>query len=148
MLSNKHQFDDGEVKQFGVHLRHEFTAYFERDIKFIKGLVFKLSPSFRLFYFDTLIDAPSQAEFLTKSKKGGINYSLFLDLEYFVTERLYIDANVSIATLTVAIDYSYVDNPILTENQKEQYPFDFDLGLWEPIFRVGVGYVVGGKDRE
>lgn len=141
------QLDDGEIRQFDAHVRYEFDAYFLNEVDFLDGLVYSLTPSLRFFYLDELIDAPSQRAFLTKNKVGGFNYALSLDFVYNLNERLYINLVATIVSPSFAIIYSYVDNPILTENQKEQFPFDFEL-FSENSIRIGVGYNLSLNEEE
>jgi hypothetical protein len=129
--------DNENIKEYEIGLRYERCWYLKNDI--FPGVRFRWGPSARIYYYNADVVASSSNGFPLNVHNGGLELSMAAHIEFRITEKLKIELTTSNFNLNFAVDYQYNDNPNLTERQKSQGGFDFDL-FDQRIMRLGIGY--------
>jgi hypothetical protein len=62
--------------------------------------------------------------------------------QFNVGKRLVIDLNVAVSFVSMGIEQSVLENPVLSAEQRKSNLFSFDLPI-ETMLRLGVGYKLG-----
>jgi len=128
--------DNDNIKEYEIGFRYEMCWYLKNEI--FPGMRFRWGPSARIYYYDADVKANPMG-FMVHQQTGGLEFSLAAHLEYQLSEKLKIELTTSNFNLNFSVDYQYLNNPALTERQKQQGGFDFDL-FGQRILRLGLGY--------
>lgn len=120
-----------------------FRLRFElgRWVKMFKDEKLKLgwSPSIEANVHSSKENPKSVDSFASTGFNASLKLAVVPRVQYDLTSKLFLDLNFPIQLISFGVDYMTIENPILTERQKTQGGFDFDL-TGEILLRLGVGY--------
>lgn len=125
------------VKEYEFGLRYELCWYLKKEI--VSGLRFRWGGSSRIYYYKADIAFDPMFNNPTKEQNGGLELSLAAHLEYQIFKKIKVELTTSNLNINFALDYHYTDNPLLTESQKTQGGFDFEI-FNQRILRLGIGF--------
>jgi len=120
-----------------------FRLRFElgRWVKTFKEEKLKLgwSSSYEAHIHTSEITPRSSDTFLTSEFQAYLILALIPRIQYDLTSNLFLDLNFPIEIMSLGVDFTTIDNPILTDRQKKQGGFNYDIG-GEILLRFGLGY--------
>ena len=156
-MKNERKFNQLEAKVL-FDSSDEASAPFKRQEillnyrkgKYLKKNLFNIlkvryGPSLNINLMKEDLAIGTDREFPIDNLLGGIGLSVFGGLEYKLSHKFNIHIDTSLFGMIFSINTSYYDNPALTERQKRQSGFDFDL-FGERILKIGVGYNLGTSE--
>jgi len=130
--------------------RKEFLLNYRKG-KYLKKKLFNVlkmryGPSLNLRLLTEDLEPGLTREFPRENILGGLGLSVLAGLEYPLSDKLNIHLDTNLFGLSFSLNYSYFDNPALTERQKQQGGFDFDL-FGERTLKIGIGYILNNKEE-
>ena len=97
------------------------------------------SPSVEAFIHSSKETNKSEESFPATGFNASLKLAVVPRVQYDLTSKLFLDLNIPIQFMSFGLDYNTIENPILTDQQKKQGGFDFDL-TGEVLLRLGLGY--------
>jgi hypothetical protein len=129
--------DDNNIEEYEVGLRYELNWYLKKDI--FPGFRFRYGPSARIYYYHADVKKDVMNGFPVVAQNGGLEFSFSIHFEYLFSDHFRIEISSNNFNFNFAVDDVYYDNPALTERQKSQGGFDFEV-FGQRILRIGIGY--------
>ncbi|MEL6863331.1 MAG: hypothetical protein AAFP19_02880 [Bacteroidota bacterium] len=138
-LNGEIRFRDFEgIESEEYSLRYEYGIYFKKIGT--PALRFSLSGAGRIYYLYEEVEASqSLSGFRVRVDQAGLNWAIFLRMEYFFWENWFIDVNLTALNIYYGVDFSRVFNPLLTTRQQRQGGLETG-GARYRLLRIGFGY--------
>ena len=129
--------DENNIEEFEVGLRYELNWYLKRAL--FPGFRFRYGPSARVYYYHADVKKDVNNGFPAEAQNGGLEFSFSIHFEYQISDHLRFELTSNNFNVNFAVDFLYYENPALTERQKQQGGFDFEL-FNQRILRLGLAY--------
>ena len=122
------------------HLRYEIGKFWNISDRFIiqRGL------SATLYHLNEDINVEAVNVFPLTRMISGIEVGGLIHFIYEFKNNIYLDLNTSVLSASLGTQFSEIENPMLTERERRQGGYDFDILFFGNI-RIGVGYIFNSK---
>ncbi|MFK7807235.1 MAG: hypothetical protein AB8F74_05465 [Saprospiraceae bacterium] len=133
-----YQNKSDQYERLETGIRFEIGGAIKKPI--FKILHVRIGKFVRAFYLNEQIEAGiiRAGSFPTRNNIGGFAFGPFIAFEVKLGKRFYIEANAAYTGVSIYVDYSYREDPRLTEQQRRIGGFDLD-SYSERFFRLGFG---------
>lgn len=128
------QWGGYDYRTFNIALSYEYAIVYRKSKKLQPVLGFAASP----FYRQTTIFPISSAQYPVKRTAVGITTFLVPRVQYAISQRVYLDANMPIYLTETAARFEKRQNPTLPIEQQQVGIFDIDAQAKPYSLRLGV----------
>lgn len=139
---NKSELGDTSNSWEG-HVRYEIGKFWNVTDQ----LIIQRTVSATLYHLNEDLNFEDISIFPVNRMISGIEIGGFLHFIYEFKNNIYLDLNTSVLSASFGTQFTAIENPMLTELQRRQGGFDFDI-IFFANFRIGVGYIFNAKKED
>lgn len=129
-----------EQRSFLVGFRYEYGQVIDLGWGG-ENLTTSIGGAARFYHYNQSITPKQTSSFESSIKQNKVVFAVVPRLLYRLNDSFSIDLNTSISVVSAGFETTFYDNPLISEQNRDNTTFDFDILFFSsPLLRLGIVY--------